>query len=69
MAGQVMMRQLSLLGCSRDPTPCWVEAIRILGSGKINSEPLISHIIPLEKWEEGFKLSMSGEATKVLIKP
>jgi len=69
MAGQVMMRQLAILGCRGEPTPCWVETIRILDSGKINIEPLITHIIPLEKWEEGFQLSLSGEAVKVLIKP
>jgi len=69
MAGQVMMRQLAVLGCRGDPTPCWVEALRILKSGKINLDPLISHVLSLEKWEEGFKLSMSGEALKVLIKP
>jgi threonine dehydrogenase-like Zn-dependent dehydrogenase len=69
MAGQVMSRQLSILGCRGDPTPCWVEALRILKSGKINIGPLVSHILPLEKWEEGFKISMSGEALKVLIKP
>ncbi len=69
MSGQVMARQLAVLGCRGDPTPCWVEAIRILNSGKITIDSLVSHVLPLEKWEEGFKLSMSGEALKVLIKP
>lgn len=69
LAGEVMMRQLAVLGCRGDPTPCWVEAIRILDSGQINVEPIISHVLPLGKWEEGFNLSMSGDALKVLVKP
>lgn len=69
MAGEVMGRQLSILGCRGDPTPCWVEGIKILGSGKVNISSIVSHILPLEEWEEGFKLAMSGEALKVLIKP
>jgi L-iditol 2-dehydrogenase len=69
LAGQVMMRQLAVLGCRGDPTPCWIESVRLLGSGKINIEPIISHVLPLEKWEEGFQLSMSGEALKVLLQP
>ena len=69
MSGQVMARQLAVLGCRGDPTPCWEEAIRILNSGRITVDSLVSHVFPLEKWEEGFKLSMSGEALKVLIKP
>lgn len=69
LAEEIMIRQLSVLGCRGDPTPCWKEAIEILSSGKIDIEPVVSHIMPLEKWEEGFKLSMSGESLKVLIKP
>ncbi|RMF95185.1 MAG: hypothetical protein D6734_06095 [Candidatus Schekmanbacteria bacterium] len=69
LADEVMIRQLSVLGCRGDPTPCWNEAIDILATGKIDIEPIVSHILPLEKWEEGFKLSMSGESLKVLIKP
>ncbi len=69
LADEIMIRQLSVLGCRGDPTPCWNEGIDILASGKIDIEPVISHIYPLEKWEEGFKLSMSGESLKVLIKP
>jgi 2-desacetyl-2-hydroxyethyl bacteriochlorophyllide A dehydrogenase len=69
MAGQVMTRQLAVLGCRGDPTPCWTEALRILASGKLSIEPIVSHILPLEKWEEGFKRSMSGETLKVLLTP
>jgi threonine dehydrogenase-like Zn-dependent dehydrogenase len=30
---------------------------------------LISKILPLKDWEEGFALAKSGEAIKVLFKP
>jgi 2-desacetyl-2-hydroxyethyl bacteriochlorophyllide A dehydrogenase len=69
LAGQVMIRQLAILGCRGDPSPCWAEAVSVLGSGKIAIDRLVSHVLPLERWEEGFTLSMSGEALKVLIKP
>jgi hypothetical protein len=29
----------------------------------------VIHVLPLKEWEDGFKLSMSGEALKVLINP
>jgi len=69
LAGQVMMRQLSVLGCRAEPTPCWLEAMRVLASGKVTLEPLVSHVLPLERWEEGFTLAMGGDALKVLLTP
>lgn len=44
-------------------------AQQLLMSGRINGEMLITHRMPLEQINEGFRLMMSGEAMKVIIQP
>ena len=44
-------------------------AIKILESGILNVERLITHRFPLERISEGLEVMRKGEATKVIIKP
>lgn len=45
------------------------QAIRLVESGTLNLEPIISESIPLERAEEGIGMLRSGQATKVVIRP
>ena len=47
----------------------WERGLSLLERKKINVKCLISKILPLKDWEEGFALAKSGEAIKVLFKP
>ena len=47
----------------------WERGLSLLERKKINVKSLISKILPLKDWEEGFALAKSGEAIKVLFKP
>lgn len=42
-------------------------AIELLGSGKINLDPVISHILPLEKIDEGMKCMRTGDGMKIIL--
>jgi L-iditol 2-dehydrogenase len=44
-------------------------ALRLLGEGMVDTEPLISARLPLERWEEGFDLMESRQGIKVLFHP
>ena len=35
--------------------------------GKLDVRPIITHRLPLEQWEEGFRLVESREGVKVLF--
>jgi L-iditol 2-dehydrogenase len=43
------------------------EAIRLLTSGQIRTDPLISHRLDLSRFDEGARLQREGQATKVLF--
>jgi len=47
----------------------WEMALKLLSSKSFNAKELISHKLPLEKWEEGFHLLDSKEGLKVLLIP
>lgn len=48
---------------------CFPPAIKLLESGVLNLEKLITHRFPLEKIHEGLKLTLEGKALKVMINP
>ncbi len=47
----------------------WERGLSLLERKKVDVKCLISKILPLKDWEEGFHLAKSGEAIKVLFKP
>jgi threonine dehydrogenase-like Zn-dependent dehydrogenase len=44
-------------------------AIRMVESGALHLEPIVTHVLPLEQTLAGLDLLRSGHATKVVIKP
>ena len=47
----------------------WERGLSLLGHKKVDVKSLISKVLPMKDWEEGFGLAKSGEAIKVLLKP
>jgi L-iditol 2-dehydrogenase len=48
----------------------WLTAIRLVESGRLQLRPLVTHIYPLEKWEEAFDLAAtSPECLRVALHP
>ena len=45
----------------------WRNAIRLLESGQIKVQPMITHRLGLSQWEEGFELMANKEAIKVIF--
>jgi threonine dehydrogenase-like Zn-dependent dehydrogenase len=44
-------------------------AIRLVETGALNLEPIVTDVLPLDRLSEGLDLLRSGEATKVVITP
>ena len=47
----------------------WDKTIWMIAEGKINVDPLITHVLPLAEWEKGFDAVESMEALKVVLVP
>jgi len=60
-------RETQLLG-SHDSTIAQYEtAMKLLGNGKINAEPIISHRYPLEEIWDAFKFAATRDGIKVMV--
>lgn len=66
---KVLYGEIKLIGSFSQKYSAWKEAIKLYSQGKITAKPLVTHILPLEQWEEGFRKSFSGDAIKVVFKP
>jgi L-iditol 2-dehydrogenase len=63
----LLYNELDLVGCFSSPPSSWRKAL----AAEIEEAPklrkLVTHILPLERWEQGFAMMKSGEAVKILV--
>ena len=50
-------------------TVSWRQSIALAEAGILDLKSIISHHMPLDEFDRGFKLSLSQEATKVILTP
>ncbi len=55
--------------CFSSSWTSWEKAINLISKGILNLETLITHKLPLEKWEEAFHLLENRQAVKVILIP
>lgn len=65
----VIEKELEVVGSWGTVWTSWKTTLTLLASGKIKTESLISHRLPLEDWEKGFNLMDRKEGLKILLKP
>lgn len=66
---EVFYRGINLYGISgREMYHTWKVMKGLLEAG-LEVSPCVSHVLPLEKFAEGFELIASGQALKVLLRP
>ena len=63
----LLYKELDLVGCFSSPPSSWHKALAAEReeSGKLGK--LVTRIIPLDAWEEGFEVMRSGTAVKILV--
>lgn len=47
----------------------WERAVSLIESGKVNLDPLVTHVLPLARWEEAFRALQGLEAIKAVLIP
>lgn len=67
---KIIVKELELYGEISHLWTSWKTAIKLVAEGKVRLKPLLSHVLPLEKWEEAFDLAAtSPDALRVAINP
>lgn len=62
-------REVSLVSTIGRTWETWRRMVQLIEDDHLNLSPLITRILPLEAFDEGFQLVKSGEGQKVLLKP
>jgi len=66
----VVFKEAKIIGIhGRTMFDTWTRMENLLVSGKLDVLPAISHVLPLDRWQEGFDLASSGTACKVVFEP
>ncbi|NTW44500.1 MAG: hypothetical protein HGB14_08725, partial [Anaerolineaceae bacterium] len=47
----------------------WRRMEQVINAGKVNLKPLVTKILPIEEYDQGFKMVKGVETMKVLLKP
>jgi L-iditol 2-dehydrogenase len=63
------MHELTLVGTYGSSVTSWPRALALLAGGRILAGRMISDVLPLGAWEEGFRKTAAQEAIKVLLTP
>ncbi len=62
-------KEIRLAGTFGQKYSAWRKALRFLEEGKVDTEAMVSDVLPLADWEVGFRIMERGEGLKVLLEP
>jgi 2-desacetyl-2-hydroxyethyl bacteriochlorophyllide A dehydrogenase len=65
---RVFRNELTILGSVMGPK-AYPRTLKLMASGKLHIEPLISHILPMDRFHDALKMHEAQEAIKILIRP
>jgi L-iditol 2-dehydrogenase len=65
----LITKAVTLQGTYGHNRQAWDNVLRLLDAGILNVKPLISRVLPIERWREGYELVESRQAAKVILKP
>jgi L-iditol 2-dehydrogenase len=65
----LVYKEIRAIGSFSQKYTAWAEAIKLAALGKIKARPLVTHVLALEDWADGFRKFETGEAVKVVFEP
>ncbi len=69
LSKHVIFKGITIIGVNgRRMFETWYQMESLVLSGRMNFSDIITHRLPFEEWERGFKLMQSGEAIKVILR-
>jgi L-iditol 2-dehydrogenase len=64
---KVVMKELNVVGSFGYVWDSWRRTIQLLSERRVNTEALISHELSLSQFQEAFRITQDGTATKVVF--
>ena len=65
----MVQKAVSVQGSFSHNWPVWERVIRLLASGQLNLQPIVSRIAPLDEWKDCFDGMLEGRYVKTVLIP
>ena len=65
----LIAKSATLKGSFSHTWDVWEDCLTLVRKGQVDLEKLISHVLPLDQWEESFRLIDAKEGVKVVLTP
>ena len=62
-------KELSIIGSRTQKPSSWDKAINLVNEGKVNLEELVSDVLLLSNWKEGFRRAKKKNSIKIVLQP
>jgi L-iditol 2-dehydrogenase len=62
-------KELSIIGSRTQKPSSWDKAINLANEGKVNLKELVSDVLSLSNWTEGFSRAKKKNSIKIILKP
>jgi len=66
---QIAYRELRATGVFSQRWSAWETALKLIGSGKLLTKPLVTHTFPITEWQKGFDVMEKKTGIKVVLTP
>ena len=66
---KIAYKEIRVIGSFSQRWTAWELALKLLSQGKVKIKPLLSDILPLTQWREGFKKHEEKSGVKILLTP
>ena len=66
---EAMFRALTISFSYSSKFTSWERALSMFQRGVVEPNDFITHVLPLEEWQQGFALVRNGDAIKVVLEP
>jgi len=68
LAERIIFKGLTVLGINgRRMFETWYQTQALVKSGRVDLRPIITHVLPYERFDEAFELMRTGEAAKIVL--
>ena len=62
-------KELSIIGSRTQKPSSWDKAINLVNKGRVNLKELVSDVLPLSNWKEGFRRAKKKNSIKIILQP
>lgn len=66
---QIVIKEIRMHGSYSSSWTSWKKTLELIGQKRIQLAPLVSDILPLSEWQQGFEKCRKKEAMKILLSP